>query len=173
MSLQYVYFILDAERRAIKIGFSGSPRSRLASLQIAHAVPLRLLGVVEAVPAAEGQLHRMFARQRLMGEWFADSRALREEVDYRRELVTDADLARLLGQERRWVSRLAERPDPVLEHVEDARNGHLAFHISDVRGWLVSRGLHSLLPKVRPSKLLAGPGYFDAWPEDDTEGTRP
>lgn len=63
-----VYFA-EADGR-VKIGWSKKVASRVAQLQTANAVPLRLLGVIPGGRALERQLHERFAPARLSGEWF-------------------------------------------------------------------------------------------------------
>jgi hypothetical protein len=71
-----IYFVQVGEDGPIKIGRAHSPRSRLASLQTASPVPLRLLGQFDGNARDERHLHRLFAHVRLRGEWFEPSAAL-------------------------------------------------------------------------------------------------
>jgi hypothetical protein len=66
----FVYFIGSRAFRPIKVGFSDRPRERLADLQTAHPFRLNLLASVTGPFSLEGRLHRVFAADRLMGEWF-------------------------------------------------------------------------------------------------------
>lgn len=68
--LRTIYFILDEERDAVKIGISGDPMGRLASLQTGHAGRLRLVGTMPGTRHDEKRLHQRFAGVRLRGEWF-------------------------------------------------------------------------------------------------------
>lgn len=64
-----VYFIQAADK--VKIGFTRDVAARLAQLQTANGVELRLLAVIENAPRAlEQRLHRHFAPIRTQGEWF-------------------------------------------------------------------------------------------------------
>jgi hypothetical protein len=69
-----IYFIQDTSSRAIKIGTSKNPLSRLSDLQTAHHAPLILIGVMDGTQHEERLLHHKF--ERLQGEWFEPSRAL-------------------------------------------------------------------------------------------------
>jgi hypothetical protein len=64
-----VYFI-QASTGHIKIGTAIDPAERLATLQVAHALPLRLLGSIEGGRATEKALHALYAAYRVSGEWF-------------------------------------------------------------------------------------------------------
>jgi hypothetical protein len=70
----FVYLLQD-EQAATKIGISGDPRGRIASLQTGHPEPLRLVKAIRFRTAAnaravERDLHIHFERQRMNGEWF-------------------------------------------------------------------------------------------------------
>jgi len=59
-----IYFIQDTSSRAIKIGISEHPTTRLAALQTAHHSDLILLAVMDGNEQDEQALHRMFKRKR-------------------------------------------------------------------------------------------------------------
>ncbi len=66
-----VYFILDDEAKAVKIGVADSPPARLANLQTANPHKLTLIKVVEGGGyKLEQTLHRLFAGSALGNEWF-------------------------------------------------------------------------------------------------------
>lgn len=55
----------------LKVGFSASPRARLAQLATGSAVPLDLLFVVPITSrAVEARAHELLKFYRLLGEWF-------------------------------------------------------------------------------------------------------
>lgn len=69
-----VYFIQDAVKTDIKIGFClKQPEKRLAALQTGNSNPLRLVGHVPGSEAHEKGLHRRFSRFRTHGEWFSNA----------------------------------------------------------------------------------------------------
>lgn len=71
MNVPYkVYFIEAVGLDLIKIGFANNIASRLASLQTASPVTLRLLGTVPGGRALERFYHDCFSDQRARGEWF-------------------------------------------------------------------------------------------------------
>jgi hypothetical protein len=73
---QVVYFIRQLPRGPIKIGRGKDAQTRLARLQTGSPCPLDVIGVVPGGPALEAELHRLFARYRLHGEWFAPAPSL-------------------------------------------------------------------------------------------------
>ena len=75
----YVYFI-GGDATPIKIGFSGAPYERLASLQTAHWAQLRILAKVEGNFELEDAYHTQFAHVRLSGEWFERCPEIEAEI---------------------------------------------------------------------------------------------
>lgn len=74
-----IYFVTDGE--AIKIGFAGNVRKRIANLQISHHFPLFLLGSIPATRHEESVIHRRFVQHRLRGEWFKIHRDILDFID--------------------------------------------------------------------------------------------
>lgn len=67
-----VYAIGTADALKVKIGYTaGRLERRLSEIQVGCPLPLEILWWTEAGPGFEAALHRIFARQRLRGEWFA------------------------------------------------------------------------------------------------------
>jgi len=64
-----LYFVQD-QRRAIRIGVSGTLRYRLPALQKAHRAPLWLLTAVPGTEAIERSLVRHFGPTQIRGNWF-------------------------------------------------------------------------------------------------------
>jgi hypothetical protein len=71
-----VYFIQEGERGPIKIGLAMEPLKRLATLQTGHPRPLRLLRAVAGTARHERDVHMMFFKEHLRGEWFKPSKRL-------------------------------------------------------------------------------------------------
>lgn len=69
--MSFVYFIRDESQKAIKIGTSVDPSSRLRTLQCANARPLSLVVAIKGTVKDERRLHGRFRKSRLAGEWFA------------------------------------------------------------------------------------------------------
>ncbi|MFW2380926.1 MAG: GIY-YIG nuclease family protein [Acidimicrobiales bacterium] len=87
----YVYLLQD-EQAATKIGISGDPRGRVASLQTGHPEPLRLVKAIGCrttadARAVERDLHIHFERHRMNGEWFD---------------LSDRQVRRAIKLARRW-----------------------------------------------------------------------
>lgn len=71
----YVYFILNHDSQAIKIGTAKNVNRRLASLQTSSPSELKLLGTIKAKSVnkarqLERSLHKTFNKKRIRGEWF-------------------------------------------------------------------------------------------------------
>jgi len=69
----YVYFLQGAKTKLVKIGFSRFPQHRARLHQCGSPDLLKLVGLMVADRLAEGQIHRIFAKDRLHGEWFKPS----------------------------------------------------------------------------------------------------
>jgi len=68
-----LYFIVDDEARAVKIGKSDNPAGRLAHFQTGSARRLRLALAVKEAGELESWLHQVFGANRLDGEWFKNA----------------------------------------------------------------------------------------------------
>lgn len=73
MNKSYVYLVESGG--SYKIGKSDSPKLRLASLQVSHTKPLKLLYLLEYTSSelatiAEKELHTIFKSKNIRGEWF-------------------------------------------------------------------------------------------------------
>ncbi len=84
----FVYFVLNSDSNAIKIGKAKDIQKRIQSLQTVSPTKLQLLKTVQVMSEEEARilessLHRKFALLRITGEWF---RADKELVDYMSDL---------------------------------------------------------------------------------------
>ena len=68
--MNYVYFILNASARAIKIGFSADPAKRVNSLKTFSPDRLELFACVPGQRSHELALHHALVARRRNGEWF-------------------------------------------------------------------------------------------------------
>lgn len=71
----FVYFVFNADSKAIKIGMAKDVGKRLKALQTSSPAPLELLKTIrvnsiEEAAKLESDLHRRFEHLRLTGEWF-------------------------------------------------------------------------------------------------------
>lgn len=77
----WVYFIVCPDTSRCKIGFTkGQPEKRLAGLQTGSPSQLCLISMHPGTPETERRLHDRFAADRLHGEWFQLSHALRAYI---------------------------------------------------------------------------------------------
>lgn len=83
----FVYFILDANSNAIKIGWAKDVNKRMRTFQTSSPARLRLLKSVKVKGAVAAQelersLHQRFHANRLIGEWFKAEGDLLEYVNH-------------------------------------------------------------------------------------------
>ena len=65
-----IYFIQQAQSRAVKCGSSADVQTRLTSLQCANPEPLVLIATFHGSRKYEARLHQILAPLRINGEWF-------------------------------------------------------------------------------------------------------
>jgi len=76
-----VYFITDGE--FIKIGKANDPIERMRTMQTGNARELKMLGYYEDYDEElEGYMHKIFAKDRVRGEWFKPSKDLYSFIMY-------------------------------------------------------------------------------------------
>lgn len=66
----FVYFIKEADRPRVKIGFSKDIYNRVTDLQVSCSSELMLVGYFAGTRQDESELHRRFKNDRIHGEWF-------------------------------------------------------------------------------------------------------
>lgn len=67
-----IYAIQAVDGGPVKVGYSGSPESRLAQLQASHHAELSIVFSCEGSQADEARIHAALAHLRVRGEWFQD-----------------------------------------------------------------------------------------------------
>jgi hypothetical protein len=78
-----VYYILCTATERVKIGYTSGPvETRLKALQTGAPAPLEILACHDGTPAHEKLAHKMFAKQRVCGEWFEMSAELFQLIVY-------------------------------------------------------------------------------------------
>lgn len=81
----FIYFILNEDSRAIKIGRAKDLVNRMKALQTSSPAQLKLIKAVQVTGLKEAQLleqslHRQFGEIRLAGEWFKAEAGLLEYI---------------------------------------------------------------------------------------------
>ena len=77
-----VYFVQNPVTKNVKIGYcENNFKSRLASLQTGAAEELDVLLILDGEMADERELHHVFDRFRLVGEWFSYSESLQKFIE--------------------------------------------------------------------------------------------
>jgi hypothetical protein len=77
----FVYFIGDEHHGPVKIGISGSPEVRCAQLQPGNPQDLIVLIQFRGGEEEEQALHKLFAAERLRGEWFQRSARIKKFME--------------------------------------------------------------------------------------------
>ena len=82
----YVYFILNYDSQAIKIGIAKNVKRRLASLQTSSSSKLELLSTIKTndvnkARKLEQSLHQQFGELCVRGEWFKAQAKLLRYID--------------------------------------------------------------------------------------------
>lgn len=75
-----IYFIYDRKNDAVKIGCSMNPKKRFSQIQTGNAGCLTLVAEMEGDQEQERELHTKFRKYNKRGEWFVNSRELREYI---------------------------------------------------------------------------------------------
>lgn len=75
-----IYFIL-AKHKFVKIGYSANPKSRLKELSTGNPFKLKLLATMPGLHFTEKELHTVFERFRMEGEWFRYDGQLKACID--------------------------------------------------------------------------------------------
>ena len=75
-----IYFVAAAELERVKIGVASDPWKRLSKMQSDSPCELTMLAIIEGDETDERALHQKFSSDRLNGEWFVFSDALRSLV---------------------------------------------------------------------------------------------
>jgi hypothetical protein len=74
-----IYFIKS--KKFVKIGVSSDPNSRLKELQTGNPFKLKIAATIPGHFATEKELHNIFERFRMEGEWFRYDAHLRACID--------------------------------------------------------------------------------------------
>jgi hypothetical protein len=117
-----IYFIL-AGHKTVKIGYSADPNVRLKDLATGNPFELKLLGTMPGQFATEKELHRIFDRFRLQGEWFRYDGQLRDCLDAfrwsHRKHETVTTVRQFLENGVHWhLSQKAKRNNKLKERIE-------------------------------------------------------
>lgn len=73
-----IYFVKANDR--IKIGYADNPSSRISSLQTSNPYTLEVLLIIDGDYTLEHKLHLKFSDDRVSGEWFHFSKAIKEYI---------------------------------------------------------------------------------------------
>ena len=75
--MYYVYFIKEKETQSpnVKIGYTNDFNKRIKNLQVGHPREIGYFGLIECkdkdeAKRIEKEIHKMYHKNRLVGEWF-------------------------------------------------------------------------------------------------------
>lgn len=102
-----VYFITCREIGMVKIGCARNPFVRLATLQTAFPLELKIEAHLKGSYALEKEMHERFAKERVRGEWFR----ITPEIDLLLHTVDAPERPRSEAQKTR-LYRMHDEPKP-------------------------------------------------------------
>src|SRR4030042_460739 len=73
-----VYFVITEDFKAVKIGFTANPASRLATLQVGNFYDLNMIFIRYLQKDTEEELQVRFEKYRKRGEWFFYTSEIRD-----------------------------------------------------------------------------------------------
>ena len=134
MSLTYILQI-DGPESLVKFGRTRNPKSRIGTLQTGVPWPVRVVALIGS--DVERDLKRMFASDRVQGEWFRPSQKLREWLEVAAE---EGRLVRQVPVDQSYINAVMKpRVREYLKGREPNNNAH---------GDLVRCILNDLLPSI-------------------------
>jgi Meiotically Up-regulated Gene 113 (MUG113) protein len=103
--MSVVYFVQSAHGGQIKIGVASNLASRLTSLRNGNPAPLLVLTAIPGTHADEKRLHRLFAHQRTVREWFLPDAPLTDFIEALKAGVDPSEAeARAQIQAELWLA---------------------------------------------------------------------
>lgn len=93
--IDYLYFILDKDQNAVKIGISQNPQGRLEGLRTTNLNELELLIFVvfprKNIRKVEKDFHTLFKKYLIRNEWFRYNLNIETAIKTLRETNTEAN----------------------------------------------------------------------------------
>lgn len=75
-----IYFLLSKDTNRVKIGFSTNLSTRIKDLVLMNGTDLELIAYKIGNQTDEAELHRLFIKDRLYGEWFNYSKNIKQYI---------------------------------------------------------------------------------------------
>lgn len=122
-STGYIYFIRATGTNKVKIGYSISPRWRLATLQTGSPLPLEIIGLCSGSLETEARFHSVYAEYHSHGEWF--------------DLPDDA-IAAIREDYKTSLNRVSKSKQPIST---EGRHLLLALELSDSLAKVIEAGM--------------------------------
>lgn len=109
-----VYFVTCREIGMVKIGCARNPFARLATLQTAFPLELKIEAHMEGAYGREKEMHERFAKDRVRGEWFR----ITPEIDLLIHTLDAPERPRSEAQKGR-LYRMHDEPKPPRDPDQD------------------------------------------------------
>lgn len=77
----YVYFIVDYNKKEVKIGYSKHPQQRLKELSTSYPGKLELAKVIPGTVKDERKYHQIFCHSKICREWFTLTPEIEEFIN--------------------------------------------------------------------------------------------
>ena len=77
----YVYFIVDYNKKEVKIGYSKHPQQRLKELSTGYPGKLELAKVIPGTVKDERKYHQIFCHSKICREWFTLTPEIEEFIN--------------------------------------------------------------------------------------------
>lgn len=119
----YVYFIVTADERFVKIGYSAFVMNRLKSIGTIGpgTRDLRLIGYLAGTMATEKELHKQFVAYRDVGEWFHYADEIRK---FAKTLLPPPEILKKAGKVEGLTVVSMKLPTELLREIEVYRHEH-------------------------------------------------
>lgn len=106
--MSYVYIIRSGKTGAYKIGVAKNVKRRLESLQIGNPEKMYIIAKIDFKSEAksyaiEKQLHKIYSRERIRGEWFNSTIELRRADAYLKVDFFEQELTKKNEEESEYI----------------------------------------------------------------------
>ena len=149
----YVYFFGSQDDDSVKIGYSLNPWARVKEIATGNHKDLTVIGVFKGLVADEKELHKLFDKQRIKGEWFSISSKLKSIIE--RSYSSSLSAKELIVELRSCYVSNRSVPE-VEEEVEEKKEVELHKHVKK-KGWNTRPGKESMnleLPEIKIGAVI-------------------
>ena len=148
-----VYFVLDEDANAVKIGYATNPSIRIASLRTANIHPLIPLLLLKGGRELELELHKKFHADRITHEWFHYSDDIKQFiVEKKHDTLKVAEFVK-----NRTSFHLNKENSLLLEWIKNNTNGNPPLSMlnkSDLINSIIFLGLGEMIAMINGDKIM-------------------